>query len=143
MEAFLPENFRIIQNFPISDAQAIWKKAVLEQGYEGIVFKRLSDPYNEPILKMKRVDTADMYIVACHVGDGKYANTLGSFGLAVTRKGEEVTSCSGMTDALRDLVWKNKGDYIGRCVEIHGNQRSEKTGLLQHPRFFSFREDKD
>ena len=142
LEKFFPENFRLVQSFPIADAPAIWKKAVVESGYEGLVFKKWSDPYNEPILKVKHTETDDMYIVACHQGDGKYTNTLGSFGLALTPNGEEVTSCSGMTDSLRDEVWNDQLTYIGRCIEIRGSQRSD-NGILQHPRFVSFRPDKD
>jgi len=138
----LPPNFVIVQSYPVTDAQAIWNTAIVKHGFEGLVFKKWSDPQSEPILKVKAVETEDMYIVACHRGDGKYADTLGALGLSKEPTGAEVTRCSGMTDSLRDEIWNDQTSFIGRCVEIKGSQRSDQ-GILQHPRFISFREDKD
>jgi len=46
-----------------------------------------------------------------------------------------------MTSNLRIDMFNNPNKYIGRVVEIRG-KKMFKSGLLRHPAFNKFREDK-
>lgn len=63
----------------------------------------------------------------------------------ITPSGEqfiEVVECEGYTEELRADMTNHKINYIGRVVEIEGNEIFNKTGKLRHPRYLRFRDDK-
>ena len=53
---------------------------------------------------------------------------------------------SGLTDSIREEVWANPDEYIGKLIEVvyFGETKDEKTGLesIRLPRFKRFRHDK-
>ena len=51
-------------------------------------------------------------------------------------------TCSGFDYVLRDKLSKNQQDYVGRVIEIEGQELDKKFGV-RHPRFIRFRDDKD
>jgi ATP-dependent DNA ligase len=66
------------------------------------------------------------------------------FGVWKNGKLVEVGQTSGLDDALRDEISKNRDKYIGRVIEVEAQHIINKeTGSLQHPRFVQFRDDKN
>lgn len=127
---------------------AFYKEA-LDKGYEGLMlkdklgyykFKRVTNKSGE-CLKLKPFKSADLPIVGFYEGkdDTKYKGTLG--GIDVDFNGVIVSVGSGIKDELRDKIWHNKQDYLGKVVEIKYFEETE-DGSLRHPTFFRLREDK-
>lgn len=123
-------------------------KVCLDNGFEGIMVKDADSIYKQgkhsDWLKIKPVDTFDLEIVGVEQGDphGKYANTLGAF--VCEYKGNTV-NVSGMKDKLRDEVWSNPNEYIGKIIEVEAQEESSNqkgTQSLRFPQFKRFRLDK-
>ena len=68
---------------------------------------------------------------------------VGALQLSAYVKGEvqQICTCSGMDESLRDLISKNRGDYINRVVKISFMEKTE-AGIPRHPRFEGFHESK-
>lgn len=97
------------------------------------------------LLKVKKFNTVDLYIVGYERGSGKYENTLGA--ILVDYLGNTVGVGSGFSDEQRDDIWNNRDDIIGKLVEVKYKDISinHSTGekSLQFPVFVRFRDDKD
>jgi len=110
--------------------------------YEGAMVKDYKEPWiakrTFAWMKMKDELTVDLKIVAFKEGTGKYQGTLGA--VIVKYKGKLVP-VSGMTDALRDDIWKRQNFYMGKTVEIAYHQETVH-GSLRHPRWKRLRDDK-
>ena len=120
-------------------AEEVW-----ERGGEGIILKDLDAPYspgkrNADILKIKMEHSEEMVVTGVHVGQGKYSKTLGY--LLVKDVHGVTHKVSGMTDAERDLRWKDMDLIIGQVVEVQFMQRLA-NGSLREPRFKAVRHDK-
>lgn len=75
-------------------------------------------------------------------GTGKYKGTMGS--LIVDYKGNPVGVGSGLSDEIRNLIWKNPEQYIGRIATIqYFEETTDKTGKpsIRFPVFKEIRED--
>lgn len=114
--------------------------------HEGVMINLLSRPYvfgrTDAILKVKVMQDADLEVIGVAVGEGKFANTLGS--LIVRYKGNEVGVGSGLSNAMRDAVWKNPDAYIGRIARIrYFEETQDKHGnvSIRFPVFEEFREE--
>jgi DNA ligase 1 len=121
----------------------------LTEGYEGAMLKGSESYYeckrSSSWLKVVPFISVDLPIVDFDEGEegDKYEGTLGAF--VVEYKGNRV-NVSGMSDALRDEVWENKSEYLGKIIEVHAREESRnKKGevSLRFPRFKRFRPDKD
>jgi DNA ligase-1 len=130
--------------------------SLLEQGKEGIILK-IKDGYfkaGKPnyCIKFKNEFSSDYKIVGFDKGTGKYKNTLGCI-IVESQDGLCTTRVPGFNDTLKDEIWNNQDKYLGKIVEVRANDYSlsedniKEDGTeiysLMHPRFVSFRMDKD
>ena len=103
-------------------------------------FKRTND-----LLKVKRMNDMDLEIIGFETGKKhtKYENTLGF--LIVDFNGFPVKVGSGISDELRDEIWNNQNEWLGRTAivqyfEVTKNQRG--TQSLRFPVYIDWRDDK-
>lgn len=112
-------------------------------GHEGIIVKLPDSPYvnkrDYGYMKIKGEESEDLEIVGFEAGEvgKKYENTLGA--ILVNRNGVIVKVSSGLSDALRDEIWNNQSDYLGRIIEVMFHEETP-DGSLRHPRFKRFRD---
>lgn len=118
------------------------------KGREGLMVNVANAPYEckrtHQILKVKTMKTADLKIIGFESGKalGKFENTLGK--IIVDYKGYPL-GVSGITDALREQIWNDQENYIGRIIEVSyfRESKNEKGGLsVSFPQFKGFRDDK-
>ncbi len=138
---------------------------VTSKGEEGVVLKRLSDPYDgKPSrwVKRKEVWTADVVVtgvvaakeMSVKKGDDeetatRYAKNgwIGGLSVGQYRNGKLVQvsnpkrGVSGFADDLRAEISRNPKRFIGKVMQIKHNGR-EPTGRFRHPRYDCFRDDK-
>jgi DNA ligase-1 len=67
----------------------------------------------------------------------------GTLGALIVQFGEhEVRVGSGLNDSLREKIWRNQPEFIGRTIEMRYMDCGRKN-LPRFPTFIRFREDKD
>lgn len=124
------------------DVQRLYKE-YQAAGHEGAMVKDLSKPWKAKKswawMKMKAELTLDLPIVGYKEGKGKYVGNLGAL---IVRNGKADTPVSGMSSALRKLIWRQRRVHMGKIVEVEC-QEVFKSGKLRHPRFKRLRPDKD
>jgi DNA ligase 1 len=115
----------------------------VSDGYEGAMIKDLEAPYKfgrgYEIMKMKEFHDVDLVIRSLLEGTGKYKGKLGS--VSVNFNGVDVSIGSGFSDDLRDEIWENKDEFVGRMIEIR-YQEVTPDGSLRFPTFVCFRNDR-
>lgn len=134
------------------EAARLTEEAIRAGFHEAVMYKDPDAPY-EPgrrrphWLKKKPFIEVSLSIVGFEEGDpdGKYAGTLG----ALVCRGHdmdveiETNVGSGLTDELRDQIWRNKEAYLGMIVEIRADALTLEQGASVHslrfPRFRGFR----
>lgn len=135
----LPVNYRLVECFPIKSFDSTWQHYVLDQGFEGVVFRRSESTLDDPIMRHKREYTLDGVVVGFTSGRGKYEGSLGAVRVVC---GEAITDVGGgFSDVERQSIWNNQTAYIGRVMEFTANAVFE-SGAPRHPRFVRWREDK-
>ena len=131
----------------INNIYGIYEK-VINEGEEGLVIDIADASYvrakGTSMFKMKPEVSGDFKVVDVIEGKGKDAGRLGAF--IIEYKDNIVHVGSGLTDAIREEVWANPDEYIGKLIEVvyFGETKDEKTGLasIRLPRFKRFRHDK-
>jgi len=115
---------------------------ILAQGGEGVVVKNLRG-LEEDFVKVKRVKSWDVVITGFTEGKGKYQGVIGAIRYGVFRDGKlvEVGKASGMTDAERAMFAANPDMFIGKVIELKG-QEIGSEGRIRFPAFQRFRDDK-
>lgn len=122
-------------------------KQQMNKGEEGVMVNVNNAPYSfkrtDDLLKVKKMQDADLKVVDLEEGNGRNKGKLGAF--IVEYKGNTVKVGSGISDELRDKVWSNKEKYIGVTIEVQyfeetTNQEGGKS--LRFPVFLDFRFDK-
>ena len=101
--------------------------------------KRTSD-----ILKVKKMNTVDLFVTSIFEGKGKYKGTLG--GVMVEYKGQPVGVGSGFSDNQRKIIWEHPDNIIGKLIEVQYFEESkDKNGnpSLRFPVFKTIRLDKN
>jgi len=115
----------------------------VEQGYEGIMIKDADASYSFgrdwSVMKYKAFFDADVKVIGLQEGTGKHQGKLGSF--LVDYKGVEVRVGSGLNDELREQIWSDQANVIGRTIEVR-YQEETPDGSLRFPTFVCFRNDK-
>lgn len=140
------EFLRLVPQFVVGlDDAEIRKKhdEFITQGYEGAMVKNPEAGYtfgrSFDVMKLKAFHDVDLTIETLQEGTGKHTGRLGA--LVASYKGNEVCVGSGLTDELREAIWNNSSEYIGRIFEVQ-YQEETKDGSLRFPTFVRFRNDK-
>ena len=115
----------------------------VEEGYEGVMVKDLEALYRRgrgyEVMKVKSFHDADVEVLRVEEGKGKFRDMCGT--LIVDYNGVEVGVGSGMDDELRQEIWGNPHDFIGRLIEVR-YQEVTPDGSLRFPTFIHFRNDR-
>jgi len=135
-------------------------KEALDKGMEGIMIKPIDGTYqckrSYNWLKIKPFIEVTLTVDGFEEGTGKNKGGLGALMVSGQDDGKyfELNVGSGLTDQLRDDIWKNKSIVLGQLVEIRAdaatlNQDSENDYVsgtvsepiysLRFPRFKTFR----
>lgn len=117
-------------------------RGVVAQGGEGVVVKNLRG-IDKDFVKVKRVKTWDVVIVGFTEGKGKYSGVIGAIRYGAFKDGQivEVGKCSGMTDAERAMFAAAPQSFLGRVIELKGQEVGSK-GRIRFPAFLTIRDDK-
>lgn len=116
---------------------------VLAVGGEGVVIKQLSG-FERDWYKVKKFKSWDAVIMGFTQGQGKYKDVIGAIRYGFYDPNgnlRETGRCSGMTDAERAMFASSPEVYIGRVVEIKGQELGSRGGII-FPRFVRIRNDK-
>lgn len=120
----------------------------VDQGYEGIMIKRLQAPYecrrNDFWLKWKPFIEVTLEIVDVEEGTGRNKGRLGAVVCAGQDDGKDirVNVGSGFSDDQRSSFWTDRNDLVGHMVEVRADavtQNQDGTYSLRFPRFKTFR----
>ncbi len=125
--------------------QELWQKYVLDEGFEGLVFKSPTHIFGENFIRVKRFYTRDFVCVHITEGGGRLAGSMGSLVGAVYDNGTLKTMVSvggGFTDAQRREIWEHRERYIGKVFEVKAWALFD-SGSLRHPNFIRWRDDKE
>lgn len=121
---------------------------VLELKGEGLMINLVDAPYQKKrtsdILKVKKMNTVDLFVTSIFEGKGKYKGTLG--GVMVEYKGQSVGVGSGFSDNQRKIIWEHPDNIIGKLIEVQYFEESkDKNGnpSLRFPVFKTVRLDKN
>lgn len=119
-------------------------------GYEGIMIKDVNAVYETKRsvawLKQKPFIEVSLTVVGLEEGTGKNAGRLGALVCEGVDDGILIRTNvgSGLTDEMREELWKDQTLVLGEVVEIRAdaktrNQDSEDVFSLRFPRFLRFR----
>lgn len=121
----------------------------LASGCDGSIIKLLSGGYefkrSKLWLKVKPLNEVDCKIVGFKEGKGKYVGMLGSLEIQFKigkRWSRYTTSVSGMDDADRVRMWRDRKKLLGGIVEVSYRKISEKERLVE-ARVYRPRPDKE
>ena len=147
-------------------------KEVLKCGYEGLMLKSFDCPYKfgrstikeETVYKVKPYISVDERIVGitqATVVNPDAPKTVNELGRTVTSKlkenrilipraacfvvnyeGHSLDVAIGQTEAVRDDIWKNPDNFIGRMIEFKGLVVGSKN-VPRHATMVRFRNDQD
>lgn len=129
------------------DAQVDWMRRQwqfsLNHGFEGLMVKHLEAAYGQGMFKWKIHRDTVVIVTGYEEGKGKYAGQIGAICGSVYHDGAltEVTQCSGMDDDVRLEVSKNRKKFLGRMMEIRGQEIDSNDSRVRHPRFRRWRDD--
>ena len=141
------EKLPVLYNGNDPDAIVKLLNIMTAQGEEGVMVNLNDAPYcfgrGNALLKVKKMKDADLTIIGFEEGTNKNAGKLGAF--IVDYEGNEVRVGSGISAELRDIVWQNRDEYLGRTISVQyfeetTNQQGGKS--LRFPVFLDFRFDK-
>jgi len=146
IKSHLPEpHIGFVKHILVKDKDkvaATFQKA-LDNGYEGLVLKTPNHIYqtkrSSDWLKLKNVLSKDLPIIGFFEGQGKYVGSLG--GIIVDHNGTAVKVGGGFSDVLRDAIWANQSEYLGKTAETLYHEETP-DGSLRHPRLKTIRVDK-
>ena len=125
-----------------------WSETATNNGWEGVMLNYQNGKYETKrtpnLLKVKKMHTADLELVGFKEAiDGKFKGGLQSI---VVQFGDNTVDVgSGLSEELREEIWKNQDFYLGKIVEIQYFEVSENQNggkSLRFPVFKSFRFDK-
>ena len=116
------------------------------KGEEGVMININTDVYDfkrtNSLLKVKKMQDVDLEVVGVEEGTNKNAGRLGAF--IVDYKGNKVKVGSGISQEIREEVWKHPEDYIGLTISVQyfEETKNQAGGVsLRFPVFLDFRYD--
>lgn len=136
---------------PVFEPDQATYDAYVSGGGEGMMLKRRAATYaqkrSSDLLKVKVEHTLDAVVIGYKDGEGKYSDTIGAieFGLYdATGALVHAGFCSGMDDATRYEIGRNREALIGSVIEVKHFGLVTEADLdgLRHPNFIRFRDDK-
>lgn len=137
-----PTDWCLVPNYSITEADNIWTLVVDPGLFEGMVFRNSAHPWNTTILRAKKELTIDLIITGVVEGTGRLQQNLGALEcIRPTNPSQIIAVGGGLSDSLRTKIWSSPTQYIGRTIRVTAKKVFE-SGLLRHPNFHSFHEDK-
>ena len=122
-----------------------WLKNEQERAYEGVVCRNWGDLWTSHPARIKLDVEDDFVIIGFEPGKGRLDGTLGALILGQydeTGTLVEVMTCGGgLSDELRDTVYRDKPRFFNRVITCTGKGRFD-SGALRHPNFVRFHPDK-
>ena len=129
---------------------------VTERGAEGLMINTANGLYQHKrtndLLKFKKVQTMDMYVVGLIEGTGKYEGMVGSLECAASFDDGTFVNCqvgTGLSDEQRELWSINPSAIVGKIVEVAYFSKSQSKSndgttiySLRFPRLKRVRDDK-
>ena len=154
MTAFYNDDITYFELLPIlylgSDTTKITEllDSELARGQEGIMINICDAPYEfkrtNNLLKVKKMHTMDLEVLAVEEGEGRLAGTLGAIKVKY-KNGNVVKVGSGFSDEMRALIWRNPESYVGKIAEVQYFEETTNADggeSLRFPVFKDFRTDK-
>jgi DNA ligase-1 len=138
-------------NLNTDEGQARFKEinaSAIAGGYEGIMLKDPLALYeckrSVNWLKIKPFIEVSLEVVDVEEGTGKNAGRTGALVCEGVDDGQaiRVNVGSGLSDAMRDSIWGDRGGVVGQMVEVRADavtQNQDGTYSLRFPRFLRFR----
>ena len=120
----------------------------IDGGYEGIMIKDPQAVYeckrSTSWLKLKPFIEVTLEVVDLEEGTGRNEGRLGAFICQGEDDGRTISvNCgSGFSDSDRDNFWRDRGEIVGRLVEVRADaitKNQDQTYSLRFPRFKGFR----
>lgn len=140
----LPELYR---GYDTSKVLELLDEAIANQE-EGVMINICDAPYEFGrtwnLMKVKKMNTLDLEVIGYEEGSGRLTGTLGAL-LVRYKNGNTVKVGSGFTDELRQVIWTNPNDMIGKIIEVQYFEETTNAdgGIsLRFPVFKDFRTDK-
>ena len=121
---------------------------ITSHGGEGIMININNAPYEckrvKTLLKVKKMQSADLKIIGFEQGEGRLKHTLGK--INVEYKGNSIGVGSGFSDSDRTFIWEHQEELYRKIAEIKyfeesTNQKDDKLSL-RFPIFKALRLDK-
>lgn len=152
MDIVLPKHIKMVETTLVSsysEALKVFQEAI-NRGEEGIILKAANSHWKSGKgvnqIKMKLEFTCDLEIIGFNEGTkgSKYEGSLGSFKVK-SSDGLLFTDPAGIKDSVRQDIWNNRQDYIGKIIEVKCNGLSHDSNgdySLMHPVFKVVRTDK-
>ena len=135
----------ILQNYEQDDWSHMWDHEILEEGYEGLVFKDSTSKYGDKDAwaRMKAVVEIEYICHAFRPADEgtRYEGQVGAV-IGTLHDKEVYVTCGGLTDEMRLEFTHNPDPYIGQVFKAKGNTWYP-SGSLRHPKFLHWRADKE
>lgn len=144
---------RVISTKVVRTKAEAWERyrELLKQGREGVVCKHPDMPWidgaSKEQVKLKLAVPVELEVVGFNEGTGKFVGTLGSM-VCETSCGKLRVNVNGSTQAMRDEVWGQREETLGKVVTVKANSimapetgSGEKFSLFL-PVFVELRTDK-
>ena len=141
-----PENF--VKLLPTVDSNLwtnLWYNEVIDQAYEGLVFKRSDAGYYDKHAwaRLKSVVEIEYMCIGMEPADpeSRYA---GQVGAVIGSLSDKVCAvqCGGLTDEMRREFTDHPERYVGQVFTAKGNGWYP-SGSIRHPKFKQWRDDKE
>lgn len=123
-----------------------WLNYNVDRGEEGIMINLLDGLYefkrSSNLLKVKRMQDVDLEVVGFEEGDNRHQGRLGA--LLVNYKDNIVKVGSGFSDELRDEIWHNRDEWLGRTVVVQYFEETHNANggiSLRFPVYLDYRTD--
>tara|TARA_R110000744_G_scaffold75550_1_gene150201 strand:- start:1360 stop:2241 length:882 start_codon:yes stop_codon:yes gene_type:complete len=136
---------KTLQTFPSDIWSDVWDRYVVDQAYEGLVFKDSSSKYGDDSAWARLKNVIEIEYICCDfrpadVGT-RYEGQVGAVIGTLSDK-EVFVTCSGLTDKERLEYTENGDSYIGKVFTAKGNGWYP-SGSIRHPKFKEWRDDKE